>query len=94
MIKQGIPIYILPEEKICRMCKHFNVEIKLFPCSKCQDLKENCLPHWEISPERKIITEITNQRIEHLEFTVLELKENIFNLKAILDKHKFWDHDN
>ena len=81
MIKKGIPMYILPIETSCDMCKHTMVSINVKPCNSCnQDHNMRDGSKFEIQPERKIEICGTNQRVEHLEFMVLQLQKKLEEL--------------
>ena len=86
MIKRGIPIYIKPSERLCDYCKHSDLSIKESPCIQCcgPNTIMPTMSHWEISPERKVNVEFTSQRIEQLEFMVLEIQNKVEELDNVL----------
>ena len=94
MIKKGIPIYILPSERECGQCIHANKDIKSEPCIDCGNTYEvNPLSKWELQPDRKIGLEINTQRIEQLEFMVLDLQRLFGELGFGLEKQRNWSHN-
>ena len=70
----------------CGMCKFVMLDEKEDPCNRCRGPNKLSLTCWKIAPHRKIKIEISNQRIEQLEFMVLQMQEQFKELGFIFEK--------
>jgi len=92
MIRKGIPIYIKPNERLCDMCKHDDVLITDLPCKKCFAVGP-LFSSWEIDPERAITITNDRQRIEQLEYMVLQMQKQLKELGFGLAEHELRNHN-